>query len=322
MKSIKTDFNAVGDGVTDDTAAFQAAIDSGNEVYIDWTAAGYKVGALNVNKSCSLIGPKHKVKIVCSIQTYVFNITASDVRIEGLSIWGDSSAKTFSGFWINTTSAPVQRVVIENIDGWYLYHGVVGTGTNMAITIRLENCMFRLHKGYGVNMSNLYAFGFFNNVTFDCVGQNHNLPIFTLSGNAGAYLSRCFVLGSTPQNAGQSGFNFINSTAVHLSNCHADTLGGIGYSFTGCSYVQMDHVTASLCNNHGIAMSSTVNSCVSNVVCLGRRGMAGARAGTIGFYLLPGSRAITASTILSTNFTSYNVYYGGIPGAIFTGVVS
>lgn len=52
------DFGAKGDGVTDDTDAFNAAIATGNAVAVPYTAAGYAVANINVISNMQVVGEK------------------------------------------------------------------------------------------------------------------------------------------------------------------------------------------------------------------------------------------------------------------------
>lgn len=55
------DFGAVGDGVTDDTAAFNAAIATGKAVYVPYTVDGYLVSNISVITNTYIIGEKSGV---------------------------------------------------------------------------------------------------------------------------------------------------------------------------------------------------------------------------------------------------------------------
>jgi hypothetical protein len=55
------DFGAVGDGVTNDTAAFNAAIATGKAVYVPYTENGYSVSNINVVSNMRIIGEKSGV---------------------------------------------------------------------------------------------------------------------------------------------------------------------------------------------------------------------------------------------------------------------
>lgn len=55
------DYGAVGDGVTDDTAAFNAAIATGKAVFVPYTEDGYLVSNINVVSNMYIIGEKSGV---------------------------------------------------------------------------------------------------------------------------------------------------------------------------------------------------------------------------------------------------------------------
>lgn len=88
-----TDFGAVGDGINDDTAAFQAAISSaqtqGKSVYVPGSVGGYLVGSLFL--TTSLIGDGGTASKMVRNTTSTgpwFTISANDVEVSGLYLDG------------------------------------------------------------------------------------------------------------------------------------------------------------------------------------------------------------------------------------------
>jgi hypothetical protein len=71
-----TDFGAVGDGVADDTAAFQAALNSGGSFVVP--SGTYLVGELDVNENFDLIGAGNDVVIKGKRGEHVFRWRAPE----------------------------------------------------------------------------------------------------------------------------------------------------------------------------------------------------------------------------------------------------
>ena len=124
------DFGAVGDGVTDDTAAIQAAIDAASgAVFFPETDAFYKItDTLTISKNFfSLEGVGQKSVIQNSGASKVaVKVTAQQVSIRNLAILGDGGA-----FGVGATTS----------------HGIEFDGaTNWSVF----NCSIRYHGGHGI----------------------------------------------------------------------------------------------------------------------------------------------------------------------------
>jgi hypothetical protein len=87
------DFGATGDGVTDDTSAIQAALDSGaSNIYIP--EGTYNVSStLNITSSINLKGNGIIQQTVSGITTIY--ITVSNVSIDGISVYGNDTTDVY-----------------------------------------------------------------------------------------------------------------------------------------------------------------------------------------------------------------------------------
>ena len=161
------DYGAVGDGVADDTAAFNAAIIASKAVYIP--AGTYIVDVVNLAANTFMFGDgastilKQKSTFVGGSTGSLYansgsagatldNITIRDLRIEGTNI----VAPVFSEFKHLISLNGVRNVLIENVqvigfqgDGIYFGSGVVAGNERHNYNTKVINCLFD-----GINYEN------------------------------------------------------------------------------------------------------------------------------------------------------------------------
>jgi hypothetical protein len=159
-------FGAKGDGVTDDTAAFQAAVNAADRVFVP--AGTYKVGIVTLPANTEIfgVGASSVLKqITASITastgslyvnsgsagTTVDNITIRDLRIEA-----QDAVPVFSEFIHLVALHGVRNALVQNVqfigfkgDGLQFGSGNIGGQERHNYNVKVENCLFD-----GINREN------------------------------------------------------------------------------------------------------------------------------------------------------------------------
>lgn len=307
-------FGAKGDGVAYDASAFNAAVAIGGEIFVP--DGNYKVTTpIYFNVSAHLVGESKAAKIILPTASSInlFQIASSNVRIDTLYIQGDST-QTGAVFVVRTSTGSFENISISNIEAKNCHHFLLDENAAGVITLLdVDNCMHRQPTGRGVLLYDAYAFLSIRKLAIDYVGVSaatSNIPAIAISGNAGAVLEDCDVLGGTIAAMGnRSGFVFVNCTAVWLKRCMADTMGGYGFSLTGCVGMYLTNCTSSLCDQYGMLIHSSTDVIGSTIYIGGRNALAGT-ASQHGLYVASNSN-VTFANIISKNNTGSGLYIDG-----------
>lgn len=144
------DFGATGDGLTNDTAAVQAAVDSGAaEVY--FPEGTYIVTSVNITDPVRLFGTGI-IKKTTVTGTSMFNIDSDDVEIDGLTFHG-ASVDTL----IPTTDTADNAIHVS------------GTSTPTQYTnIKIQNCTINGVAGFGIRIDYALNVWILNNTISYC----------------------------------------------------------------------------------------------------------------------------------------------------------
>ena len=114
-----TDFGAVGDGSTDDTAAIQACIDSiestGGTVF--FPLGTYNIGAVTIGTSSNVCldgGGSAVLALVGTSAGFTASGTVSNLTIRGFTAVGDSTSTNGQAFYQTTTPSTINNLSIHN----------------------------------------------------------------------------------------------------------------------------------------------------------------------------------------------------------------
>lgn len=177
------DFGAIGNGVTDDTAAIQAAINfaisaGGTQVYFD--TGNYLVSStITINGSVSLYGIFERSRIRANFSNgdvLVVNGATSEVDFSGLLIESNVGKRT-GGYYINFVSANTSRIYNCQFSNGYMGVGYTGEQTAWH---KIYNSRFISNKHMGINISGWSA--------------------ASSSGNVDVVISDCYIAGEIADN--------------------------------------------------------------------------------------------------------------------------
>ncbi|HHL2498128.1 TPA: phage tailspike protein [Yersinia enterocolitica] len=321
-------FGALGDGITDDSVAFNSAIQATvGIVNINKKTPGYLISqSLNINKPVKVQGINRP--LIKPSSSNLFEISSSDVFIDGLRIDSASGSRTHIAH-LKTATSTIERIYINDIYatncGRVVYDD--NHATNIIVSLYVTNIQSRLCRERGVYLRDAFAFIFFKNIMLDYVSVTDGItndPIVYISGNEGLFMDDVDILGGTITGFGlRSGFYIENSSAVYLTRCFADTLGGYGFRLNNITFARLNMITASLCDQHAILF---VGNCTdvqgSNIYAGGRVGLTPATASINGVYISDSCFNVNLSNITTKSCTGNGVLTDGTSGVMITGLVS
>ena len=314
------DFGAVGDGIADDTAAFQAAVNEAQSKNLTLYLPGaFKIGQINITGNLHLQGAGSQTTITAKSGNYdMFTISGSDVMIENLYI--DDTAKTGGwDFTIACGTSTLERLNFTNINTFYSYGFMRDTGTTgVHVTTRVSECQARGHRGYGIYFTRPFAFIFLTQVSIDYVGMGaaanwtgfYFNPAGIGGGAGGLVMDDCDVLGTMGvfTNANQRGYDIRNTAAVWMKQCRADTVCEIGFVFEAITGLHLVGTTAGLCGSHGYYLTSVINSSLVGIEGFGRNYLTSPPAGADGIRFVSGCGDITITGGYMRDFTGNGIY--------------
>jgi hypothetical protein len=173
------DFGAVGDGVTDDTASIQAAVDSlpvtGGTVVFPNGGWWVVLGTIRLDRPISVVGCGigNKTNLIkLSTNTSFFDISAEGVHLSGLSLTGPGKSTAGNIYAVVTSSAAV-RLKITDVQISEVNNGVA-LASNLFTIKDVEIRDISPNTGVGVRVD--------QSGVIDGVGEMSNLVVQTGGG--------------------------------------------------------------------------------------------------------------------------------------------
>lgn len=146
------DFGAVGDGVTDDTAAIQAAINAsislGSSLY--FPSGTYLMGHCTISGSLSLSGEQHSSIIKRPVNFDGDDIAENLITNAHFAITSSGVEVSFKGFTFDGNEANQSATVPRGQSIQFSNNDGATTGSS---TISIEDCTFKDQTHYAINLS-------------------------------------------------------------------------------------------------------------------------------------------------------------------------
>lgn len=310
------DYGAAGDGVTDDTAEFAAAIAAGDAIYIpDGTYLISAALAITSSKRIFSDSGDATIKLAASMSANLFDITGSDVKFSNFKVDGDGT-QTNAIFHLKTATASMARIYVDDVIASDCYRFMDDdNSTGVATSIFIYRSQHKQPKERAIYLRDVSAYLFVNRFDVDYVGvtaASSNVPGIEVQNNAGCEFMSVNVTGGTIASmSGRHGFRFLNCAAVWNTLCMADTMGGRGFSYETVTGLHLDQITSSLCDLHGIYMTGCNTVMGEKFYAGGRNALAGT-ATQHGLYITGSSDLINLTGVNTQSNTGDGVRIDGL----------
>ena len=313
------DFGVTNSTIADSTIPLQAALNAAAATGLDLILPpNMQHGAVTVSSNTSIVGHGSKTNVVAKSGGYnLYTLAGSDISIANLSIQASSKTSGWE-FLISCGTSGKDRISITNVVT-YGSKGLMtdsGTGSGVHTTTIIEQVQARAHAGPGVQLTRLFAFGWFTRVVIDYTNvsaSNFTGFSFNLAGLGGAAgglnLIDCDVLGTfgVYSNPNQRGFYIQNTSAVWIINCRADTVCEIGWVFYNTNLIDASGLVASLVGSHGVWLELVINSKFRGCGIYGRNYLSSPPPNTDGIRFVSGCANVSITDSLIRDWTGHGV---------------
>ena len=264
-------FGAKGDGVTDDTVAFDKAIKlmAGKTVRLPQRSTGYYLSDLTIDNAVRIQGDAAKTKLVPNPGvTNLITINSSNVSITGIFVDMNTAGPGSSVFVLCAAGSSVidyrSGLELSEIYVQRAYCVVKDAGVGGIINSELNDVVAYLCKDTPYVFQRMLGYNTFRNVTADFVGVEIDYPGFVMENTSlgSTVFDALDMLGGVlagGNTTGGHGFVFTNCKNLILRRSMVDTNPGDGIQLISCSDIILDDVAVSLQFGHGIVIEDCYN---------------------------------------------------------------
>lgn len=243
-------FGAKGDGKTDDTAAFQKAIDLFDHVVVPYSEKGYVVSDIRISRSNSKLqgeGEERKAKLIAAPHAdKMITVANSCIDVEYLA-FEMAAAPTATCLYYDDSKFGIELCNARYIDAVDAYCVLTDANhkSNMVVTSKFEHFNCVDGRGTAVVMNDMWGFIFMTNAVIDYSnsaskhGITVDFPGFFIKDNAGAILTDIRVIGDPNGSDQAHGFDVRPGAAMWFRRCSVENSSGNGFSLNGGSWVYL-----------------------------------------------------------------------------------
>jgi hypothetical protein len=270
MVSVK-DFGAKGDGTTDDTAAIQAAINSGYSLV--FPAGTYKCANLTQSTNFQRFYAAGNVTLQKNANGPILTSSGSDVEFNGIGFRGESSTPSFTGH--NFVSSGQNLRLINCGSRWAYARAVLATGNHVQIigTCDLYQTTDSSATGYDIEIGVSGTATLYHELIGVYSSQNTGgiklIDVGAHTIHGGQFGKLYIASGTSPAgvNGGKTiGARILGNVTVEISTAifNANQFGTVTITFvagtSGCSLDQSNSMATATVVNNGNGNSPIIKS--------------------------------------------------------------